>query len=74
MAQMYDLTRVMMERALEEACRKLPNGGSHEARAFVASRLLVATHKGTTTLGELAIVARKALADFETGRWRVVIP
>jgi hypothetical protein len=51
-----------METILEETCRPLPNGGDHEVRAFIAHRLTDAVLAGLTTLGELGIVARKALA------------
>jgi hypothetical protein len=58
-----------LERVLEETCRVLPHGGSHEVRAFVASRLAdAAAIGGHTLLGELGIVARKALADYQNGR------
>ncbi|WP_315730298.1 MULTISPECIES: hypothetical protein [unclassified Bradyrhizobium] len=64
---MYELTdpiKTYMERALEETCRVLPNGGDHEVRVFIAQRLADAAQSRRTTLGELGIVARKALADF----------
>jgi hypothetical protein len=57
-----------METILEETCRPLPNGGDHEVRAFIAHRLTDAVLAGLTTLGELGIVARKALADYNVGR------
>src|SRR4051812_46900919 len=55
-----------MERVLEQSCRSLPHGGEHVLRAFVAHRLREAAFAGKTTLGELGIVARKALADYQT--------
>jgi hypothetical protein len=55
-----------MERVLEQSCRSLPHGGEHVLRAFVAYRLREASFAGKTTLGELGIVARKALADYQT--------
>jgi hypothetical protein len=57
-------TRANMEIALEHVCRSLPHGGDHESRAFVARRLAEAALVGKTTLGELAIVGRKAFADY----------
>jgi hypothetical protein len=57
--------RIYMERALEQACRSLPHGGNHDLRAFVAERLSDAASARRTTLGELSIIARKALADFQ---------
>lgn len=53
-----------MEIALEETCRVLPAGGDHAVRAFIVHRMAEAAHSRKTTLGELGIVARKALADF----------
>jgi len=56
-----------MEMILEETCRPLPNGGDHQLRAFIAHRITDAVQAGLTTRGELAIVARKALADYQAG-------
>jgi hypothetical protein len=67
-----DHTKIYMERALEETCRVLPNGGDHEVRAFIAQRLADAAQSRRTTLGELGIVARKALADFRGSPHRSV--
>ena len=52
-----------METILEETCRDLPNGGNHSARKYVADKLVEAVNAGHVTLGELGIVARKALSD-----------
>jgi hypothetical protein len=57
--------RIYMEHVLEHTCRSLPYGGNHDLRAFVAKRLIGATIAGRTTLGELGITARKALADYQ---------
>ncbi|WP_407154283.1 hypothetical protein [Bradyrhizobium sp. STM 3557] len=57
-----------MERVLDETCRALPYGGDHEVRAFIARKLADAALIGHTLLGELGIVARKALADYQHGR------
>jgi hypothetical protein len=57
-------TRLYMEQVLEQTCRSLPNGGDHEMRTFVAGRLAEAAEDGWTTLGELGIIGRKALADY----------
>jgi hypothetical protein len=54
-----------MEQVLEHTCRSLPYGGDHDLRAFIADRLIGATIAGRTTLGELGITARKALADYQ---------
>ena len=58
-------TKRYMERVLEQTCLSLPRGGDHDLRVFVAQRLSDATSAGKDTLGELGIVARKALADYE---------
>jgi hypothetical protein len=60
-----DRLNLYLERVLEQTCRSLPHGGNHGLRAFVAQRLSDAAFAGKTTLGELGIVARKALADYE---------
>ena len=57
-----------MERVLDETCRTLPYGGDHELRAFIARKLADSALIGHSLLGELGIVARKALADYELER------
>jgi hypothetical protein len=63
-----DRARANMEAALDEACKSLPHGGDHAVRAFIAHRLADAVQAGLTAIGELRIVARKALAEYRTGR------
>jgi hypothetical protein len=63
-----DRAKANLEVVLDEACRSLPHGGGHELRAFVAHRLADAVQTGLTTVGELGIVARKALADYKASR------
>lgn len=63
-----DRIHARMERVLDETCRVLPHGGDHEVRAFIARKLADAALVGHTLLGELGIVARKALADYQLGR------
>jgi hypothetical protein len=58
-----DASKRRLDLVLEDACRDLPNGGDHESRKSVAARLLEAAQRGTTTLGELGIIARKAVAE-----------
>jgi len=41
----------------------LPHGGDHDSRRFIAERLIEAAQSGRATLGELGIVARRALAE-----------
>jgi hypothetical protein len=52
-----------MDVVLEETCRQLPHGGDHDSRKFIAERLIEAAQAGHATLGELGIVARRALAE-----------
>lgn len=59
--------RKLLERVLEETCRRLPHGGDHEARSYVALRLTNAATGERMTLGQLGTIARKALADFQGG-------
>jgi hypothetical protein len=58
-----------IEVVVEQTCRSLPHGGDPKVRTFIAHRLADALQAGLTTLGELGIVGRKALADYEAGRW-----
>ena len=52
-----------MDVVLEQTCRQLPHGGDHDSRRFIAERLIEAARAGHSTLGELGIVARRALSD-----------
>jgi hypothetical protein len=54
-------TQSNMDVVLEEICGKLPNGGDHESRRFIAEHLMQAARAGSTTLGELTYVGRRAL-------------
>jgi len=67
-APMDRIINARMERVLEETCRALPYGGDHEVRAYIARKLADAALIGHTLLGELGIVARKALADYQHGQ------
>jgi hypothetical protein len=60
-------TKANMDVVLEETCRQLPHGGDHDSRRFIAERLIKAAESGHSTLGELGIVARRALAEL-TGK------
>lgn len=63
MTELSERTKANMDVVLEQTCRQLPNGGDHDSRKFIAERLIEAAAAGHTTLGELGIVARRALAD-----------
>ncbi|OAF04916.1 hypothetical protein AYJ54_23140 [Bradyrhizobium centrolobii] len=63
MTELTERTKANMDVVLEETCRQLPHGGDHDSRRFIAERLIDAAQSGHATLGELGIVARRALAD-----------
>ena len=56
-------TQTDMDAVLELVCRELPHGGRHEERKYIAERLIKCAGSGRTTLGDLQIVARRALLD-----------
>nr|WP_239626252.1 hypothetical protein [Bradyrhizobium sp. I71] len=63
MTELSERTKANMDVVLEETCRQLPHGGGHDSRRFIAERLIKAAESGHSTLGELGIVARRALAE-----------
>ena len=63
MAKLDDRAVANMEVALEQACKRFPNGGDHETRRFIARKLKQSALTGTTTLGGLSFVANGALHD-----------
>ena len=65
MEEPSDALKRKLDVVLEEACRGLPNGGNHEIRKLVAARLLESAQRGKTTLGELGLIARKAVAEIK---------
>ncbi|TYO62851.1 hypothetical protein FXV83_30605 [Bradyrhizobium hipponense] len=67
MTELSERTKANMDVVLEETCRQLPHGGDHASRRFIAQRLIEAAQSGHSTLGELGIVARHALAEL-TGK------
>jgi hypothetical protein len=56
-------TMANMEVVLEGVCRKLPNGGDHETRKYIAQRLTEAAERGETTLGGFQAIGRDALRE-----------
>ncbi|WP_375776679.1 hypothetical protein ACE103_34640 [Bradyrhizobium sp. ma5] len=68
MKKFDERTTANLNVALESACRDLPNGGGHEARKFIARKLLRAVQQGKKTLGALERVARQALRGLLEGR------
>ena len=63
MTELSERTKANMDVVLEETCRQLPHGGDHDSRRFIAERLIEAAQAGHSTLGELGIIARRALAE-----------
>jgi hypothetical protein len=63
MKKLDDRALANMEVALEDACKRFPNGGDHESRRHVARKLMQSAKKGNTTLGELSAVADGALRE-----------
>lgn len=63
MSEFDERTIAYMDVVLERVCRALPNGGHHEERKFIAERLMACARSGRATLGQMEIVARRALDD-----------
>ena len=61
--KLSERTKANMDVVLEETCRQLPHGGDHDSRKFIAEQLIKAAQSGHSTLGELGIIARRALAE-----------
>ena len=65
MVEFGERTQANMDVVLEEACAKLPNGGDHESRKFIAGQLIQCARSGRATLGELMYAARRAIVQLE---------
>jgi hypothetical protein len=50
---------------LDRVCRELANGGDHNSRERIAEILIQAAKNGSTTLGELEAVARRAMLELK---------
>jgi hypothetical protein len=62
-------TMANMEVALERACRTLPNGSeSHDARRFIAGRILKRAEHGDETLGALTQAGLDAAMELEAAQ------
>ena len=62
-------TMANMEVALERACQALSNGRErHDARRFIASRILKSAERGDETLGAFTQAGLKAVMELETAR------
>jgi hypothetical protein len=58
-------TQTDMDVVLELVCRELADGGRHKERKYIAERLIECAGSGRTALGDLQIVARRALLDLQ---------
>jgi hypothetical protein len=61
LSEFDERTQANIEVVLDEVCSTLPNGGDHESRKFIAEHLMQAARGGSTSLGELTYVGRRAL-------------
>jgi hypothetical protein len=60
-------TQADMNAVLNELCRRLPNGGDHESRKFVAEQLMQAARTGVSTRSDLRDHGRRAVALLQNG-------
>lgn len=61
MGEFVERVQANMDVVLEEVCAKLPNGGDHESRKYIAEQLIQAARSGKTSLSELTYIGRRAL-------------
>jgi hypothetical protein len=59
-------TAANMDVVLEQVCRALPHGGSHESRKHIAQKLMRSATKGNVTLVGLRTVASRALSELSS--------
>jgi hypothetical protein len=60
-------TMAAMEIALEKACRRWPNGGTHELRKRVARSIIRCAQNGNTGLAALIEAGETVLAQPQNG-------
>lgn len=63
MTKLDSRTIASMDLALEQACRRFPNGGDHERRKYVAQKLKLSARKGNTSLEGLTTTALAAVHE-----------
>ena len=68
MAKIEERTTANMDVVLEEVCRRLPHGGDHQSRKYVAKKLMQSAKKGNVTLEGLRPVASLAFSDLSKRR------
>jgi hypothetical protein len=61
-------TQTKLDLVLELSCRKLPRGGDHETRRYVAEHLIEAALSGKTEQADLDMIAREALLELDSGK------
>jgi hypothetical protein len=68
MTKIEERTSANMDVVLEEVCQRLPHGGDHESRKYIAKKLMQSVKKGNVTLEGLRPVASRALAEVSKRR------
>jgi hypothetical protein len=68
MTKIEERTAANMDVVLEEVCRRLPHGGDHESRKYVAKKLMQSVKDGNVTLEGLRPVASRAFSDLSRRR------
>jgi hypothetical protein len=64
MSKLDPHTVARMDLVLQQVCKGLSAyGGNHKSRKYVALRMIEAARKGNATLGDLEIVAQRALNE-----------
>jgi hypothetical protein len=58
-------TQTKLDLVLERSCRKLPHGGDHETRRYIAQHLIEAELSGKTQQADLYVVAQRALLELD---------
>jgi hypothetical protein len=63
MTKIEERTTASMDVVLEEVYRRLPHGGDHQSRKYVARKLMQGVRKGNVTLEGLRPVASRAFSE-----------
>jgi hypothetical protein len=61
-------TQAKLDLVLERSCRKLPHGGNHETRKYIAEHFIEAALSGKTDQADLDVIARGALLELDEGK------
>jgi hypothetical protein len=68
MTKTEERTTANMDVVLEEVCRRLPHGGDHESRKYIAKKLMRSVKNGNGTLEGLRPVASRAFSELSSRR------